>query len=85
LRGQRSETVSSPLCLPLAQASISLQASNLGKARVFRTKITSTAVDAGLAKILSLSCKVLDYRDGRVLSSGVPVRDLSDFPFWPTA
>jgi methylase of polypeptide subunit release factors len=29
----------------LAQASVSLQASNLGKARVFRTKITSTAVD----------------------------------------
>jgi hypothetical protein len=27
----------------------------------------------------------LDYQDGRVLSSGVPVRDLSDFPFWPTA
>ena len=55
------------------------------RARAFRTKITSTAADARLAKILSPSCKVLDYRSGRVLSNGAPVRDLSDFPFWPTA
>ena len=43
------------------------------------------AAGAGLDKTLSLSCKALDYQDSRVLSSGVPDRDLSDFPFWAMA
>ena len=41
--------------------------------------------DAALGKILSLSCKALDYQDSRALSSGVPDRDLSDSRCWAMA
>ena len=53
--------------------------------RAFRTRITLMAADAGLGKILSLSCKALDYQDSRALSSGVPDRDLSDSRCWAMA